>query len=470
MLFNSYAFLLFLPVVFTIYWLTGRKTGWQNFFVVLSSYFFYACWDWRFLSLIFLTTISSYAAGRLMGRAGMKPCVRKTVNVLNIVLNVGILCVFKYLGFFAESFGRLLALFGLQADVPTLHIILPVGISFYTFQAIGYTIDVCRRQVAPTHDVVAFAAYISFFPQLVAGPIERAGHLLPQFMQPRRFSQAQAVDGCRQMLWGFFKKMVVADNCAVTVNMVWDSYNTCSAPMLIVAAVLFSIQIYGDFSGYSDIAIGTAKFFGIRLCDNFRTPYFSHSIPDFWRRWHMSLLTWFRDYIYFPLGGSRLGTAKTLRNTFTVFLISGLWHGANFTFIVWGLYHALLFVPSVLMKRIGKTRLSNGRLSVIATFILVTVGWVFFRAPSITDAVSYLTHLVTAPWTLAGLSGYKPLTIAAVCMAVEYLQRSRPHALDFSNSHGMMRHTALRWLVYYAVLVSLNALSAQQESFIYFQF
>ena len=295
MLFNSYSYLLFLPVVFAIYWLIGRKIQWQNLFVVVASYFFYACWDWRFLSLIALTTLSSYSAGLIMGRQNMGHSARATVNVLNITLNVGILCVFKYLDFFTDSFGRLLALFGMHADFPTLQIILPVGISFYTFQAIGYTIDVYRRQVTPCRDLVAFSAFISFFPQLVAGPIERANHLLPQFLQSRHFCYNEAVDGCRQMLWGFFKKIVVADNCAVTVNMVWSDYETYHSPMLIMTAILFSVQIYCDFSGYSDIAIGTAKLFGIRLCDNFRTPYFAYSISDFWRRWHMSLLTWIRD-------------------------------------------------------------------------------------------------------------------------------------------------------------------------------
>ena len=474
MLFNSYSYLLFLPVAFTVYWLLGRRTGWQNLFVVAASYFFYACWDWRFLSLILLTSLSSYAAGLLMCRKDMGASARKAVNAVNIVLNVGILCTFKYLGFFADSLGRLLSLLGLHADMPTLHIILPVGISFYTFQAIGYSIDVYRRQVTPTRDVVAFAAFISFFPQLVAGPIERASHLLPQFLQPRRFSCEQTTDGCRQMLWGFFKKVVVADNCAVTVNMVWNDYAAYPAPMLILAAVLFSLQIYCDFSGYSDIAIGTAKLFGIRLCDNFRTPYLARSISDFWRRWHISLMTWLRDYIYIPLGGSRQGTDKTLRNTLTVFLVSGLWHGANFTFIVWGLYHALLFIPKILAKGHGAKapgRRSRGRdgLSVAATFVMVTVGWVIFRAPTIADAGSFLAAIVSAPWTVAGLSGFKALAVGAVCLAVEYLQRSRRHALDFGSS-GPMRLTAVRWLVYYVLIFSLNALSAQQESFIYFQF
>ena len=466
MLFNSYSFLVFLPIVFAGYWLLARKREWQNVFVVAASYFFYGYWDWRFLSLIALTTLSSWVSGRLMDGQNASCMMRRTVNILNIVLNVGILCVFKYLNFFAESFASLLHVIGFQADMPTLRIILPVGISFYTFQAIGYSIDVYRRKIAATNNLVAFAAYISFFPQLVAGPIERATNLLPQFLQRRQFSYEQAVDGCRQMLWGFFKKVVVADNCAITVNMVWGDYAGYSSTMLVVTAFLFSMQIYCDFSGYSDIAIGTAKLFGIRLSTNFRTPYFSQSIPDFWRRWHISLMTWFRDYIYIPLGGSREGRAKTIRNTFIVFFISGLWHGANYTFIVWGLFHALLFLPYFIRKQRSST---ISPFSIITTFVLVTVGWIVFRAPTIADATGFITDIFTSSWTLSDVSGYKPMMVALVCLIVEWLQRSREHALDMNHGR-LFRFTPVRWLVYYALLFSLNALSAQQESFIYFQF
>lgn len=470
MLFNSFTFLVFLPIVFAGYWLLARRRMWQNMFVVVASYFFYGYWDWRFLSLIALTTLSSWMAGCLMDRQNASSTMRKTVNILNIVLNVGILCVFKYLNFFAESFSSLLNAIGFQADMPTLHIILPVGISFYTFQAIGYSIDVYRRKISATDDFMAFAAYISFFPQLVAGPIERATNLLPQFLQSRHFSYDQASDGCRQMLWGFFKKVVVADNCAVTVNMVWGDYANYSPTMLVIAALLFSIQIYCDFSGYSDIAIGTAKLFGIRLSTNFRTPYFSHDIPDFWRRWHISLMTWFRDYIYIPLGGSRQGMIRTLRNTFIVFFISGLWHGANYTFIVWGLFHAMLFLPYIIRKQRHSTTSNTSPFAIMGTFILVTIGWIIFRAPTITDAINYITDIFTTSWTLSDMSGYKPMMVALICLAVEWLQRSREHALDFSHNHGIIRFAPVRWLVYYALLFSLNALSAQQESFIYFQF
>ena len=502
MLFNSYEYLIFLPIVFAIYWALGvrldsKSSRAQNLFVVLASYFFYGCWDWRFLSLIIITTLSSWAAGRLIDLQDGKssPMGRKAVLVANIVLNVGILCVFKYLNFFADTFAAVLRTIGLAADMPTLHIILPVGISFYTFQAIGYTIDVYRQQSRSTTDLVAFAAYISFFPQLVAGPIERSTRLLPQFLAKRQFSYEAATDGCRQMLWGFVKKVVVADNCAITVNMVWADYGHYSSTMHVVAALLFTMQIYCDFSGYSDIAIGTAKLFGIRLSTNFRTPYLASNIRDFWRRWHITLMTWLRDYIYIPLGGSRKGYAKTLRNTFVVFFVSGLWHGANFTFIVWGLYHAVLIVLSPKPFSTGKgsdrtqgpTRQSQlGKVvACLVTFLLVTVGWVIFRAPTLADATSFFTGTVSSPWTLADFSGIKPLAVSAICLAVEWIQRRREHALDFGCTSVAAASPAgsylnlgskipfaapMRWLVYYVLLFSLNALSAQQESFIYFQF
>ena len=525
MLFNSYEYLIFLPVVFAIYWALGfrqdsRSCRAQNLFVVLASYFFYGCWDWRFLSLIIVTTLSSWVTGRLIDRPDgtSSPISRKAVLVANIVLNIGILCVFKYLNFFADTFANVLSAIGVAADMPTLHIILPVGISFYTFQAIGYTIDVYRRQSRATTDLVAFAAYISFFPQLVAGPIERSTRLLPQFLAKRQFSYEAATDGCRQMLWGFVKKVVVADNCAMTVNMVWADYADYSSTMHVVAALLFSMQIYCDFSGYSDIAIGTAKLFGIRLSTNFRTPYFASNIRDFWRRWHITLMTWLRDYIYIPLGGSRKGAAKTVRNTFVVFFVSGLWHGANFTFIVWGLYHAALIVlspkPSTREKGLDGTQGTvrhkrlGGMVACLVTFLLVTVGWVIFRAPTLADAVAFFTGTVSGPWTLADFSGFKPLAVSAICLAVEWshgftrFDTGCEHALDFGHGStrfdtgcghaldfghdstrfdtggGSAQHSTrrilyaapMRWLVYYVLLYSLNALSAKQESFIYFQF
>ncbi|MBR6991385.1 MAG: MBOAT family protein, partial [Bacteroidales bacterium] len=337
MMFNSIEFLIFLPITFIVYWLLGRHTRWQNAFVVAASYLFYGWWDWRFLILIAVTTLCSYASGIAIAQSKTP----KRYLWANIVFNLLILCTFKYYDFFAQSFADLF-LNG-KADGLLLHLILPVGISFYTFQALSYSIDVYRGTITPTRDLVAFVAYVGFFPQLVAGPIERATSLLPQFEQSRHFDYRQCVDGLRQMLWGFFKKMVVADSCALYVDPIFAHPDWFNSASLLLAAALFTIQIYGDFSGYSDIAIGCAKLFGIKLRRNFNVPYFSRDIAEFWRRWHISLTTWFRDYIYIPLGGSRVPKGRVVLNTFVIFLVSGLWHGANWTFVAWGAYHALLF-------------------------------------------------------------------------------------------------------------------------------
>ncbi len=354
MLFNSFEFLLFLPIVFLLYWFVfgsyaPKWFAWlsnlkmQNFFIIVVSYIFYGWWDWRFLLLIALTTICSYVSGILISRVSSpQPTnnhdtpppthfARKSKIYLwsNIVLNLGILAFFKYFNFFVQSFVDAFAGLGIMLHATTLHIILPIGISFYTFQALSYSIDVYKGKIEATRDIVAFFAFVSFFPQLVAGPIERATNLLPQFQKPRTFDYDKAVDGCRQMLWGFFKKIVIADNCAVYVNQVFESYQDQTGSTLLLAAILFTFQIYGDFSGYSDIAIGCARLFGINLKRNFNVPYFSRDIAEFWRRWHISLTTWFRDYIYIPLGGSRTTKTKVIRNTFIIFLVSGFWHGAN---------------------------------------------------------------------------------------------------------------------------------------------
>ena len=385
MLFNSVEFALFLPIVFLLYWFVfNRNIKVQNLFIVAASYLFYGWWNWKFLLLIAFTSLCSFGAGLLIERHERKA---KWINVLNIILNLGILGTFKYYDFFVSSFAEM---FGLNADSLLLRIILPVGISFYTFQALGYSIDVYKKKLPPTHDPVAFFAYISFFPQLVAGPIERATNLLPQFLRRRTFDPTQAVDGLRQILWGLFKKMVVADNCAIMVNYVFDNYAEESGAMLILGAVAFTFQIYGDFSGYSDIAIGVARLFGFTLMRNFNFPYFSRDIAEFWRRWHISLNTWFRDYVYIPLGGSRGGKSMIIRNTFVIFLISGLWHGANWTFLLWGAYNAVLFLPLILshknrknLNQIAEGRLfpsGNEFLQIFSTFVLVVIGWIIFRA------------------------------------------------------------------------------------------
>lgn len=358
MLFNSLEFLVFLPLVFILYWYVFKKLKQQNLLVIFISYVFYGWWDWRFLTLIAFTTFSSYISGILIEKREGKRKQQKYIAAANIVLNLAILCLFKYFNFFSENLNKLFQVFGWGLDWVTLDLLLPVGISFYTFQALSYSIDVYQKKITPTHDISAFFAFISFFPQLVAGPIERATHLLPQFLSERKFNYSQAVDGLRQILWGFFKKVVVADNCANVVNTIFDSYQTQSGSTLLLGAFLFAFQIYGDFSGYSDIAIGTARLFGINLMKNFNYPYFSHNIAEFWRRWHISLTTWFRDYIYIPLGGSRVSKIKIIRNTFIIFLVSGFWHGANWTFIMWGFYHSILFIPLLFIDK-NKTNNAN---------------------------------------------------------------------------------------------------------------
>ena len=394
---------------------------------------------------------------------------------LNIILNLGILATFKYYDFFVTEFGQL---FHISTDGLLLKVILPVGISFYTFQALSYSIDVYRGKIEPTTDIIAFFAFISFFPQLVAGPIERATNLLPQFLKKREFDYDTAVDGMRQILWGLFKKIVVADNCAVYVDQVFSNYTNESGSTLLLAAIFFTFQIYGDFSGYSDIAIGTAKLFGIKLMRNFNVPYFSRDIAEFWRRWHISLTTWFRDYVYIPLGGSRVSKAKVIRNTFIIFLVSGLWHGANWTFIVWGAYHALLFLPLILTGKNRKytNQVAEGRIlptlkelgQMLLTFFLSVFGWVIFRSENIEQAWEYVCRVCNeSVFTIPEAKENSALFInIIVLMVVEWLQRGKPHVLDISS----IKKGYLRWMVYFGLLFFLFAFGGNATSFIYFQF
>lgn len=468
MLFTSIEFFVFLPIVFALYWLLRRQLRWQNLLVVAASYLFYGWWDWRFLLLIAFTSACSYASGLLIGSNRW----HKTALWGNIILNLAILGLFKYYDFFAVELANLL---GCSGDSVMLNLILPVGISFYTFQALSYSIDVYRGKLEPTRDVVAFFAYVSFFPQLVAGPIERATNLLPQFQRQRQFDYAMAVDGIRQMLWGFFKKVVVADNCATFVDDIWGDFAGQSSINMAVAAALFSIQIYCDFSGYSDIAIGCAKLFGIKLMRNFNVPYFSRDIAEFWRRWHISLTTWFRDYVYIPLGGSRVAKWKVVRNTFIIFLVSGLWHGANWTFILWGAFHALLFLPLILM---GKNRKYTDIVAadhwlpsikelgqMLLTFVLAALGWILFRSQSIGEAIDFYTSLFTG-----GLSGanlpMRTIAFVAIMLLVEWLQRKREHGLDMSG----VRSGVIRYIFYVCVLALIFVFGVFNETFIYFQF
>ena len=477
MLFNSIEFAIFLPIVFLLYWFVfNRNLKLQNLFIVVASYVFYGWWDWRFLVLLVFTSLFSYASGLAIEKYRDTPRKAKTANIINIVINLLILGVFKYYNFFVISFAD--AFLGGKADGLLLKVILPVGISFYTFKSLSYSIDVYREKLKPTRDVIQYCAYVGFFPQLLAGPIERATNLLPQLEKPRTFDYETGVDGLRQILWGLFKKTVIADNCAVYVDRVFSTYQAQSGSTLLLAAIFFAFQIYCDFSGYLDMAIGTGKLFGFKTMKNFSMPYFSRDIAEFWRRWHISLTTWFRDYVYIPLGGSRCSKAKIVRNTFAIFLLSGLWHGANWTFIVWGAFHAFLFLPLILMGKNRKYRgtVAEGRLlpslkefgQMLLTFFLATVGWIIFKADSIGQAWNYIkgifsTSLLSRP----DASGVTGVTVAIVIMLIlEWFQRDEEHGFDLSGiKWRVVRHAA-----YLAVLFLTFAFGGHAVNFIYFQF
>lgn len=405
MFFNSIDFAIFLPIVFIIYWfVTNKNLKLQNLLIVVASYVFYGWWDWRFLSLIILSTIVDFSVGRQLINEENQ-FKRRFLLWTSILVNLGFLGFFKYYNFFLDNFVATFSFFGQEMQANSLKIILPVGISFYTFQTLSYTIDVYKKRLKPTNDFIAFSAFVSFFPQLVAGPIERATHLLPQFYKKRTFDYSKAVDGMRQILWGLFKKIVIADNCAEFANQIFNNSADMNGSTLVLGALFFTFQIYGDFSGYSDIAIGTSRLFGFNLMQNFNFPYFSRDIAEFWRRWHISLSTWFRDYLYIPLGGSRGGTWMKIRNTFIIFIVSGFWHGANWTFIVWGALNAVYFLPLLLTNNNrnnlatvaqGKALPSLKEISfMLLTFGLTVFAWIFFRAVNIEHAISYISEIVS---------------------------------------------------------------------------
>lgn len=487
MLFNSIDFAFFLPIVFLLYWFVFKKNlRLQNLFIVVASYVFYGWWDWRFLILMGFTTFCSWLSGLLILKIrdrnyeierGRKLSIAVTAS--NIVLNLLILGFFKYFNFFVEAFVEAFSLFGKELSIHTLKIILPVGISFYTFQALSYTIDVYRKKIEPTKDIVSFFAFVSFFPQLVAGPIERATNLLPQFQKKRVFDYSKAVDGMRQILWGLFKKIVIADNCATFVNLVFENPQDQTGSTLLLGAIFFAFQIYGDFSGYSDIAIGTARLFGFNLMQNFNYPYFSRDIAEFWRRWHISLTTWFRDYIYIPLGGSRVNKWKIVRNTFIIYLVSGFWHGANWTFITWGLFHALLFVPLILT---GKNRkytktVAEGRLfpnikeliQMGMTFLLVVIGWVFFRAESVGQAFYSLKKIFSRSiieMPVFDKFYFIVLLLVFILFVVEWFGRNSKYALEGLKNKSKW----FNWLICFFIMLLIFCFKGQSGDFIYFQF
>ena len=478
MLFNSIDFAIFLPVVFILYWFaTNRNLKMQNLLIVLASYLFYGWWDWRFLSLIFFSTLVDYAIGLALLHENNQT-KRKILLWTSIIVNLGFLGFFKYYNFFVDNFVTAFSFFGSPINGNSLDIILPVGISFYTFQTLSYSIDVYKRKLEPTKDFIAFSAFVSFFPQLVAGPIERATNLLPQFYKKREFDYAKAVDGMRQILWGLFKKIVIADNCAEFANQIFNNSGDYSGSTLVLGAMFFTFQIYCDFSGYSDIAIGTSRLFGFNLMQNFNFPYFARDMAEFWRRWHISLSTWFRDYVYIPLGGSRGGTWMNIRNIFIIFIVSGFWHGANWTFIVWGALNALYFLPLLLAKknRNNINVVAEGKhlpstkefLSILITFSLTVFAWIFFRSESIDHALRFINGIFSKSlFMMPEIFPVSIILLIMIFMMMEWLGRNQQFALQY---FGNKLKAVSRYALYFALIFSIFWFGGKEQAFIYFQF
>ena len=478
MFFNSIDFAVFLPIVFILYWFVANKNlKLQNLLIVAASYVFYGWWDWRFLFLILFSTLVDYFVGLALAK-GEKKSKRLVLLWISIIVNLGFLGFFKYYNFFLENFVSAFSFFGTDINTNSLNIILPVGISFYTFQTLSYTIDVYRRKLEPTKDFIAFTAFVSFFPQLVAGPIERATNLLPQFYKKRTFVYSKAVDGMRQILWGLFKKVVIADNCAEYANLVFNNSDDFSGSTLVLGAVCFALQIYGDFSGYSDIAIGTSRLFGFELKRNFKFPYFSRDIAEFWRKWHISLSTWFRDYLYIPLGGSQGGTWKKIRNTFIIFIVSGFWHGANWTFIFWGLLNAMYFLPLLLTNRNRNNMetVAQGKVFpsikefglMLFTFTLTVFAWIFFRADDLTHAFTYISDIFTQSiFSRPDSLPKTQLRLIVIFLLIEWYGREQEYGIA---KLGLSWTRPLRWLLYLILFASLFIYSTEGQDFIYFQF
>ncbi|CAN5172852.1 MBOAT family protein [soil metagenome] len=479
MLFNSVDFTIFLPVVFVLYWfVTQKNLKAQNILLLFASYFFYAYWDYRFLLLLVSSITLDFIIGKKIDRAGTA-ANRKLWLWLSVSLNLSVLGFFKYYNFFVLSFAHALAPIGINADVATLNLILPLGISFYTFHELSYIIDIYRKKIKPVSSYVDYSLFVSFFPLLIAGPIERAGHLLPQIQKKRVFNNNYAVDGLRQILWGLFKKIVVADNCGYYANLVFNNSSHYNGSAHVIGAVFFAIQIYGDFSGYSDIALGAARLLGFELYRNFAFPYFSRDIAEFWRRWHISLTSWFRDYVYVPLGGSRGSVWMQVRNVLLVFLISGFWHGANFTFIVWGALNALYYIPLLIFKR---TRahldiVAKGRnlptvselLGIITTFGLTVFAWIFFRAKSVHDALGYISKIFSRSlFSRSGIGISPPLVlIVLLFIMMEWFGREQEYAIQ---KMYVKLPRALRWSFYFVLMMMIITWDRREQEFIYFHF
>ena len=458
----------------------------QNFFLVVASYFFYGWWDWRFLSLIFFSSSVDYLIGfKLESSTNQK--IRKRYLLLSIFINLGALATFKYLNFFIESFADAFNILGKKVDIDRIKIILPVGISFYTFQTLSYSIDLYRRNINAAKDPYSFFAFVSFFPQLVAGPIERASNLLPQFQKKRVFNFDKAVDGSKQILWGLFKKVVIADNCAELANLIFNNYSDHYGITLFLGGIFFTFQIYGDFSGYSDIAIGLSRLFGFDLKQNFAFPYFSRDIAEFWRRWHISLSTWFRDYVYIPLGGSKGSRIQQIRNIFIIFLVSGFWHGANWTFLAWGFVNACYFIPFMLSKSnrnnlntvAGQTFLPSLKefSKISLTFFLTVLAWIFFRADNLKIALDYqfrmfdgLRYSYTYTKAIEFINyktDYYLYVILVLFMLFEWIGRENKYAIEtLWNKNNQI----LKYSFYYLIIFTIWFFCGKDQDFIYFQF
>jgi D-alanyl-lipoteichoic acid acyltransferase DltB (MBOAT superfamily) len=479
MLFNSIDFAVFILIVFLVYWFICKNFKTQNLVIVLASYLFYAWWDWRFLSLMLFSTLIDYLIGQKLGieKSSVK---RKILLCISIFTNLGLLFFFKYFNFFIDNFITAFTFFGYDIKTSSIHIILPLGISFFTFQTLSYTIDIYKQKFKPCKNLIAFAGFVSFFPQLVAGPIEKANNLLPQFYAKRIFNYNKAVDGMRQILWGLFKKIIIADNCAKYANIIFNNSDDYSGSTLVLGAILFTFQIYGDFSGYSDIAIGTSRLFGFNLMKNFSFPYFSRDIAEFWRRWHISLSTWFKDYLYIPLGGSRKNLRINVRNICIVFIVSGLWHGANWTFLVWGLLNAIYFTPLLLTKknRINLDIVAKGRifpnfkdqLSMLLTFILVAFSWIFFRSENIEHAISYITGIFSISlFTVPEILPITTILLILFFIIIEWSGREGEYGIENIKE---IHCKPIRWFSYLSLLLIIYFFGSFEESveFIYFQF
>ena len=483
MLFNSLEFFIFLPIVFILYWFVFKKhLKTQNIILLIASYVFYGMWDWRFLSLILLSTIVDYFVGIKIDSITDKP-LRKRWLWVSVFFNISLLGFFKYYNFFVDSWVDMVSFFGYEMQSTwTLKVILPVGISFYTFQTMSYSFDIYYKKLKPTKNFLSFAAFVSFFPQLVAGPIERASNLLSQILNKRTFSYEQSVSGLKLVLWGLFKKIVIADSLGPIVDDIFSNYTTYPASTLILGVTLFSFQVYGDFSGYSDIAIGTAKLFGIELMSNFKFPHFSRNVAEYWQRWHVSLSTWFRHYIYIPLGGSRGSKLKSVRNIIIIFLVSGFWHGANWTFIFWGAFHALVFIPVFLMGRntiykdsvVGQNTLFPTLAEigqVLLTFGIVTFSRIFFRSESITDAFGFIKQILFnfSYETYEHPMGYRMVdfyVLVVLFVFYEYLIRKD------ERSPFKFKSKVMRFLIYVIIILGMLLFydDSVDRSFIYFQF